>query len=83
VYGYKIQRFNYSKIQGFPAGLGERTEEALSLQGCLSRRDSTLLTAGFNLRTAMESVPQVPQGRHFVNPYYFFISHHSSLITNH
>jgi hypothetical protein len=42
------------------------------LQSNLSRRDSTLLTAGFNLRTAMQSVPQVPQRRRFEPVYLIY-----------
>jgi hypothetical protein len=32
--------------------------------GTLSRRDNTLLTVGFSLRTKQEQTPKVPQGRH-------------------
>jgi hypothetical protein len=33
-------------------------------RGTLSRRDKTLLTVGFSLRTKQEQTPKVPQGRH-------------------
>ncbi|MDR0843666.1 MAG: hypothetical protein LBN71_00450 [Tannerella sp.] len=33
-------------------------------RGTLSRRDNTLLTVGFSLRTKQEQILKVPQGRH-------------------
>jgi hypothetical protein len=33
-------------------------------RGTLSRRDNTLLTVGFSLRTKQEQTLKVPQGRH-------------------